>query len=83
MMTTKTITPEDVAAATPNAAQFWHVTGTTTTVCALELANGFVVIGKSGCVDPSAYNAELGEQYAYDDALRQVPELLAFKVMRQ
>lgn len=46
--------------------------GLKTTVVLLTLKNGFEVIGKSGCVDPSNYDHELGVKYARERALNEV-----------
>ena len=48
------------------------------TLCILVLANGFIVVGKSSCVDPAAFDAEKGRELAYEDARRQVYPLLGF-----
>lgn len=53
---------------------------TTTTICCVEITTGFVIVGKSACIDPSAFDAELGRMYAYEDAVRQLMELYAFTV---
>lgn len=42
------------------------------TVCILTLRNGFQVVGKSGCVDPANFNAEIGRQIARTEATNQV-----------
>ena len=47
----------------------------TTTICQLTLENGFTVIGKSACVDPSNFNVAIGEKYAFEDAFNKVWEL--------
>jgi hypothetical protein len=44
---------------------------TTTTVCQLHMVNGFVILGTSGCVDPTKFNQALGEKYAYEDAINK------------
>lgn len=44
----------------------------TLTICMLTLANGFVVLGQSACVDPANYNQEIGERIAYDDAFDKI-----------
>lgn len=46
--------------------------GTTTTFCQLTMVNGYVVWGKSACVDPAMYNQGLGEKYSYEDAINQL-----------
>lgn len=48
---------------------------TTTTLCLMEMHNGFVVIGQSGCVDKKMFNTALGEKYAYDKAIDKLWEL--------
>lgn len=50
------------------------------TICALVLQNGFVIIGKSACVDPANYNEERGRQLAREDAIKQVWPLLGFRL---
>ena len=44
----------------------------TLTICLLYMKNGYVVIGKSACVDASKFNEALGEKYAYEDAINQL-----------
>ena len=41
--------------------------GTTTTICQLRMVNGYTVLGIS---DPTKFNQALGEQYAYEDAIK-------------
>lgn len=48
------------------------------TICLLVMRNGFVVIGKSAPLDPANFNAELGQKFAYEDAVRQCWPLYAF-----
>ncbi len=48
---------------------FHVVEGTTTTACWVILPNGFQIgYGESACVDPTNYNQELGERYAFERA---------------
>jgi Phage protein (N4 Gp49/phage Sf6 gene 66) family len=49
-----------------------------TTVCVLKLANGFEIVGTSGCEDPHKFDALLGRVYAMKDALRELNEFTAF-----
>lgn len=42
------------------------------TLCLLQVDNGFVLVGKSAPADPENFNAELGQKFARDDALRQL-----------
>lgn len=61
-------------------ASYWQIGETTTTVCALTLLNGLVVIGKSACVDEKSFNAELGERLALENAVEKVWELEGYKL---
>lgn len=47
-------------------------------ICLLVMRNGFVVIGKSAPASPENYDAGLGMQYAYEDAVRQLWPLMGF-----
>jgi hypothetical protein len=51
----------------------------TMTIAILRLRNGFSLVGKSACIDPKAYNAEKGETFAVDDALRGLWPLEAYR----
>lgn len=55
--------------------EYFTVANTTTTMCALILKSGFVVVGKSACINPSDFDTQLGEQIAREDALAQLWEL--------
>lgn len=59
---------------------FTVVPGTTTTICALTLINGFTFIGKSACVNPEMFDAELGQKYAAEDAIRQIGEFIGWRM---
>lgn len=51
----------------------YHVfPGTTLTVCALKLRNGFIVIGESAAASPENFNEELGRKIAYDNARNKI-----------
>jgi hypothetical protein len=41
----------------------------------MHLHCGFLITGKSACVDPAKFNQALGEKYAYDDAINKMWEL--------
>ena len=65
------LTPADIDAAI--AAEDYHVfPGTTVTVAALTLRNGFVVVGKSAAASPANFDAEIGKKIARDDARDQI-----------
>ena len=50
------------------------------TLCILVLRNGFVIIGKSACVDSANFNEDVGRQLAREDAVKQVWPLLGFRL---
>jgi len=51
----------------------YHVfAGTTLTVCALTLRNGYVVTGESAAASPANFNEELGRKIAYDNARNKI-----------
>lgn len=54
----------------------------TLTIAVVRLVNGFTLVGKSACADPAAFDAEKGERFAVDDALRQLWPLEAY-VLRE
>lgn len=54
-------------------AEAFHVfPGTTLTVCALTLRNGFMVTGESASASPENFNAELGQKIARDNARNKI-----------
>jgi len=54
-------------------AEAYHVfPGTTLTVCALTLANGFQVTGESAAASPENFDAELGRKIARDNARNKI-----------
>lgn len=51
----------------------YHVfPGTTLTVCALTLRNGFIVTGESAAASPENFNEEIGRKIAYDNARQKI-----------
>ncbi len=50
-------------------------TGTCLTICILVMKNGFYVVGESAPASPENFNAELGQQFARDNAIRQLWKL--------
>jgi len=51
----------------------YHVfEGTTVTVCALHMENGYVVTGESAAVSPGNFDAELGRQIAKQQAMDKI-----------
>lgn len=68
----QTVTLEQIEAKIVREDYIQELNGGTLTICVLTLANGFDVVGTSGCADPAKYDAELGRKYAREDAIRQV-----------
>lgn len=51
----------------------YHVfPGTTLTVCALTLKNGFQVVGESAAASPANFDADLGKKIARDNARNKI-----------
>ena len=51
----------------------YHVfPGTTLTVCALTLRNGYQVVGESACASPENYDATIGQRLARENAHRKI-----------
>ncbi len=50
----------------------------TLTVCVLTMRNGFHVTGESACVDPANFDAQLGRDLAYEEALGKAWVLEAY-----
>ena len=47
-------------------------------ICILVMRNGFTVIGKSAPASADNFNPELGCQFAYEDAVRQLWPLMGY-----
>lgn len=65
------LTPENIDA-TILTEQFHVFPGTTMTVCALTLKNGFVVIGESAAASPENFNEEIGRKIARENARNKI-----------
>lgn len=62
----------------------YHVfPGTTVTVCCLTLQNGYNTTGVSACVDPSNFNAEIGQKIARDNAIKDIWVLEGYLLKEQ
>lgn len=56
--------------------EWYHVVpDTTTTVCALTLANSFTVIGESSTISKETFDEEAGRKYAKEDAIAKMWQL--------
>lgn len=68
------ITPERINSLIEKA-EYWVVPNSTTTVCAIKLYNGFVVVGHSACASVDNFNADLGAKIAFGDAREKIWQL--------
>ena len=57
-----------------------HTSLSLLTFCVLVLKNGHTVVGKSACVAPENFNAEIGRKVARQDAVSNVWPLLGFRL---
>lgn len=70
-LTAARITPEQIDELIA-ATQYHRFPGTTTTVCAISLKNGFIAVGESGCVHPENFDTEIGRRIAFESARRKI-----------
>ena len=62
----------------------YHVfPGTTLTVCALSLKNGFQVVGESACASPENFDQEIGRKIAFDNARSKIWMLEGYRLRSQ
>jgi hypothetical protein len=54
-----------------------------TTICQLTMENGYTINGYSACVDPAEFSRDLGRQYAFQDAVRQIWPLEGYLLAQQ
>lgn len=54
------------------AEQFYVFPGTTLTVCALTLKNGFHVVGESAAASPENFDQEIGRKISRDNARNKI-----------
>ena len=57
--------------------------GTTLTVCALTLRNGYLVTGESAAASPANFDAELGQKIARDNARNKIWALEGYLLRTQ
>lgn len=63
---------------------YYHrVPGTTVTICAITLKNGFTVVGDSACIDPENFDQTIGQQVAYNNAFEKIWQLEGYRVKSQ
>lgn len=71
MMTPNKVTTDSIARRIERVS-YTRIEGTTVTIAALTLDNGFTAIGESACADPANFDASVGEQIAYDNAFEKL-----------
>ena len=71
------IKPEDIDAMI-DSEQYHIFEGTTLTVCALVLKNGYTVTGESAAVSPANFDKAIGEKIARENAREKIWPLLGF-----
>ncbi len=52
--------------------QYYVFPGTTMTVCALTLRNGYIVTGESAAASPENFDKEIGRKIARDNARNKI-----------
>ncbi len=65
------LTPELISE-TISGEQYYVFPGTTLTVCALTLRNGFIVTGESAAASPENFDEEIGRKIARDNARNKI-----------
>lgn len=70
-LTAPRLTPEMIDAAI-HAEQYHVFPGTTLTVCALTLRNGYIVTGESAAASPANFDQAIGRKIARDNARNKI-----------
>ena len=65
------ITPDQIDAKI-NHEQYYVFPGTTLTVCALTLSNGYIVTGESASASPDNFDGDLGRKIARESARNKI-----------
>lgn len=65
------LTPDLIDAAI-HSEQYHVFPGTTLTVCAMTLRNGYIVTGESAAASPENFNQEIGRKIARDNARNKI-----------
>lgn len=81
-LTAPRVTPESIDAKIVSE-QFHVFDGTTVTVCALTLQNGFVVTGESASASPENFDPEIGRRIARDNARNKIWALEGYLLREQ
>ena len=70
-LTAPRLTPDHIDAQIADVA-FYVFPGTTLTVCAMTLKNGFIVTGESAAASPENFDVEIGRKIARDNARNKI-----------
>lgn len=70
-LTAERVTPQHIDNVIRDA-QYHVFEGTTLTVCALTLVNGYVVTGESAAANPDNFDEEIGRKIAYENARQKI-----------
>lgn len=70
-LTAPRLTP-DLIDQTIHSEQYYVFPGTTLTVCALTLRNGYIVTGESAAASPENFNVEIGRKIARENARNKI-----------
>lgn len=65
------------------AAQYYRFPGTTLTVCAITLRNGFTVTGESAAASAENFDQNIGEKIAFDNARAKIWPLEGYLLRQQ
>lgn len=61
-------------------ADYYVFPGTTLTICALTLKNGYVVTGESACASPENFDEALGREIAFNNARNKIWALEGYRL---
>lgn len=71
------VTPDQMTARIADV-RYLRLPDSTVTLCSITLDNGYSVRGEAACVDPTNYDEQIGQQFAYRDAYRKLWPLFGF-----
>lgn len=71
---------EAVSASSPDRRVTYPASLDRVTVCVLTLRNGWVVTGKSACVSPALFDADVGRRLARKTAVDKIWPLLGYEL---
>lgn len=74
---------EELANSLIRSVEFHLIDGTTSMTCALNLWNGFTVIGTSACLSTTTFDPQIGMRWSKQSAVTKLMELLAFMAADQ